>query len=58
MTRAESWPGGLRWIARRVKPSRGHKKNLTAHERKTGCTIEANRPPCPVRARAAPGPDH
>ena len=36
MTRAESWPGGLRWIARRVKPSRRHKKNLTAHERKTG----------------------
>lgn len=34
MTRAESWPGGLRWIARRVKPSRRHKKNLTAHERK------------------------
>jgi Transposase DDE domain group 1 len=36
MTRAESWPGGLRWIARRVKPSRRHKKNLTARERKTG----------------------
>jgi len=31
-----SGPGGLRWIARRVKPSRRHKKNLTAHERKTG----------------------
>jgi hypothetical protein len=36
MTRAEGWPVGLRWIARRVKPSRRHKKNLTAHERKTG----------------------
>jgi len=28
MTRAENWPGGLRWIARRVKPSR-HLRNLT-----------------------------
>ena len=36
MTRAGNWPGGLRWIARRVKPSRRHKKNLTAYERKTG----------------------
>ena len=36
MTRAENWPGGLRWIARRVKPSRRHMKNLTAYERKTG----------------------
>jgi len=36
MTRAEGWPGGPRWIARRVKPSRRHQKNLTAHERKTG----------------------
>lgn len=36
MSRAENWPDGLRWIARRVKPSRRHKKNLTAYERKTG----------------------
>jgi hypothetical protein len=36
MTRAENWPGGLRWIARRVKPSRRHLKNLTARERKAG----------------------
>jgi hypothetical protein len=36
MTKAESRPGGPRWIARQVKPSRLHKKNLTAHERKTG----------------------
>jgi hypothetical protein len=36
MTRAGNWPDGLRWIARRVKPSRRHKKNLTGYERKTG----------------------
>jgi hypothetical protein len=36
MSRAGNWPGGLRWIARRVKPSRRHKKNLTAYEKKTG----------------------
>ncbi|HEX6449002.1 MAG TPA: FAD-dependent monooxygenase [Trebonia sp.] len=45
MSRAENWPDGLQWIARRMKPSRRHKKNMTACERKTGwkysvtCTI-------------------
>jgi hypothetical protein len=29
MSRAGNWPGGLRRIARRVKPSRRHLKNLT-----------------------------
>ncbi len=36
MTRAGNWPGGLRWIARRVKPSRRHMRNLTDYEKKTG----------------------
>ena len=36
MSRAEIWPEGLRFIARRVKPSRRHKRNLTAYERRTG----------------------
>jgi hypothetical protein len=36
MSRAGNWPGGLRWIARRVRPSRRHLKNLTGYERKTG----------------------
>jgi hypothetical protein len=36
MSRADDWPGGLRFIARRVKPSRRHKKNMTAFEKKTG----------------------
>ena len=36
MSRAGNWPGGLRWIARRVKPSRRQMKNLTGYEKKTG----------------------
>jgi hypothetical protein len=36
MTRAGNWPGGLRWIVRRVKPSRRQARNLTAWEKKTG----------------------
>jgi hypothetical protein len=36
MRRAGNWPGGLRWIARRVKPSRRHLRNLTDYEKKTG----------------------
>ncbi len=36
VSRADDWPGGLRFIARRVKPSRRHKKNMTAFEKKTG----------------------
>jgi hypothetical protein len=36
MSRAGKWPAGLRWICRRVKPSRRQMKNLTAYEKKTG----------------------
>ncbi|WP_300612410.1 IS1380 family transposase [Trebonia sp.] len=36
LTRAENWPDGLRFIVRRVKPSRRQMKNLTAFEKKTG----------------------
>lgn len=36
MSRAGNWPDGLRWIIRRVKPSRRHLKNLTSYERETG----------------------
>ncbi len=36
MSRAGNWPEGLRWIARRVKPSRRHRKNLTDYEKQTG----------------------
>ena len=36
MTRAENWLEGLRWIVRRVKPSRRQARNLTACEKETG----------------------
>jgi hypothetical protein len=36
MSRAGNWPPELRFIARRVKPSRRHKKNMPAYEKKTG----------------------
>jgi len=36
MSRAGNWPEGLRWIVRRVKPSRRQMRNLTAYEKKTG----------------------
>jgi len=36
MSRAGNWPEGLRWIIRRVKPSRRHLKNLTSYEKETG----------------------
>jgi Transposase DDE domain group 1 len=36
MTRAGNWPDGLRWIVRRVKPSRRQAPNLTDYEKKTG----------------------
>ena len=36
MSRAGNWPDGLRWIARRVRPSRRHLRNLTGYEKKTG----------------------
>ena len=36
LTRAAGWPGGLRWIVRRTRPSRRQAKNLTAFEKATG----------------------
>lgn len=36
MSRAGKWPGGLRWIVRRTKPSRRHAGNLTDYEKATG----------------------
>ncbi|MDQ2873821.1 MAG: transposase [Actinomycetota bacterium] len=35
-SRAAGWPGGLRWIVRRTRPSRRQLKNLTAFEKATG----------------------
>jgi hypothetical protein len=39
MNRAGKWPGGLRWIVRRVKPSRRQMPNLTAYEKKSRATL-------------------
>jgi Transposase DDE domain group 1 len=36
MSRSGNWPPGLRWVIRRVKPSRRHMKKLTAYEKETG----------------------
>ena len=36
LSRAAGWPGGLRWIVRRTRPSRRQARNLTAFERATG----------------------
>jgi len=36
MSRAAGWPDGLRWIARRTKPSRRQARNLTVFEKATG----------------------
>ena len=36
MSRAENWPGGLRWIVRRVKPSRRQLAKLTPYEKQAG----------------------
>jgi hypothetical protein len=49
MTRSGNWPDGLRWIVRRVKPSRRHLKNLTAYER-------SERPVAPRPTPASPSP--
>ena len=59
MSRAGNWPEGLRWIARRVRPSRRQMGNLTAYEKKTGwrysitCT---NIPDCGIGG--VPGSHH
>jgi len=50
MSRAGNWPGGLRWIARRVKPSRRQAKNLTDYEKRP-----AGATPSPARTSRSPG---
>ena len=52
MTRAGNWPEGLSWIARRVKPSRRHMRNLTGYERKTGWKYSIT---CDVARYVRPG---
>jgi hypothetical protein len=59
MSRAANWPGGLRWIARRARPSRRQMPNLTAYEKKTGwrySIICTNIPDCGIDG--VPGSHH
>ena len=59
MKRAAGWPGGLRWIVRRTKPSRRQMKNLTAFERATGCRYSVIVTNIPARGiRGVPGSHH
>jgi hypothetical protein len=41
--RRTGWPDGLRYIARRVKPTRRHAKKLTEFEKQTGWVLSAGR---------------
>jgi putative copper export protein len=54
MSRAANWPGGLRWIARRAKPSRRQMPNLTAYEKKTGWRYSITCTNIPVTAPREP----
>ncbi len=59
MKRAAGWPGGLRWIVRRTKPSRRQMKNLTAFERATGWRYSVIVTNIPARGiRGVPGSHH
>ena len=59
MTRAGNWPGGLRWIARRVKPSRRQVRNLTDYEKKTGWRYSITCTNIPLtEIGGVPGSDH
>ncbi len=59
MSRAANWPEGLRWIIRRVRPSRRQMRNLTAYEKKSGwrySIICTNIPDCGIGG--VPGSHH
>ncbi|HEX4831777.1 MAG TPA: transposase [Trebonia sp.] len=59
MTRAGNWPRGLRWIARRVRPSRRHLRNLTDFEKKTGWKYSISRTNIPdTGIPGVPGSHH
>ena len=58
MTRAGNWPGGLRWIARRVRPSRRHLRNLTDYEKETGWKYSITCTNIPDTGIEGPGSHH
>ena len=56
--RRPGWPNGLRFIARRVKPSRRHAKKLTEFEKRTGWRYQLVVTNIKDLGRGAPGSHH
>jgi hypothetical protein len=56
--RRNGWPGGLRFLVRRVKPSRRHIKNLTAFEKETGWRYQLTVTNIKDLGRGVPGSHH
>ena len=56
--RREGWPQGLRYLVRRVKPSRRHAKKLTDYEKKTGWRYQITVTNIKDLGRAIPGSHH
>jgi hypothetical protein len=56
--RRTGWPQGLRFLVRRVKPSRRHTKNLTAFEKATGWRYQLTVTNIENLGRAVPGSHH
>jgi hypothetical protein len=56
--RREGWPDGLRYLVRRVKPSRRHTKKLTDYEKKTGWRYQITVTNIKNLGRAVPGSHH
>jgi hypothetical protein len=56
--RRPGWPDGLRFIARRVKPSRRHAKKLTDFEKRTGWRYQLTVTNIKDLGRSVPGSHH
>lgn len=56
--RRPGWPDGLRYIARRVKPTRRHAKKLTEFEKRTGWRYQLIVTNIKDLGRGAPGSHH
>lgn len=56
--RREGWPDGLRYLVRRVKPSRRHAKKLTDYEKATGWQYQITVANIKDLGRVVPGSHH
>jgi hypothetical protein len=56
--RREGWPQGLRYLVRRVKPSRRHAKKLTDYEKATGWRYQITVTNITDLGRVVPGSHH